>query len=364
VGANYKRYVLNSEGTLFADSTGKIPINEFGSYVQATKLLFRDNLKLIFSARYDKNENFDGRVTPRFSAVIKVADDNNIRVSYQQAYRFASTQQQYINLRVAGGTALIGGLQTFKDHYHFSSNPVYSIDANLYAGNPQVQSFGKFTAESVNSYEVGYKGLLFDKKLLIDVYGYYGVYKNFISRIQVAQSVFGDKSVFTNPATVSANLNDPSLVTTYSVPVNVSGNVNTHGFGLGLNYALPANFLLGANITSDILDNVPANYQADFDAPQWRVGASLANNGFGYHKRMGFNITWRWQDQVNFEGDFANGVVPAYQTVDAQISYKFPTQKVLIKIGATNLLNQYYSDGFGNASIGGIYYVSIGYNIF
>ena len=30
VGANYKRYVLNSEGTLFADSTGKIPINEYG----------------------------------------------------------------------------------------------------------------------------------------------------------------------------------------------------------------------------------------------------------------------------------------------------------------------------------------------
>ncbi len=39
VGANYKRYVLNSEGTLFADSTGKIPINEVGAYVQITKKL-------------------------------------------------------------------------------------------------------------------------------------------------------------------------------------------------------------------------------------------------------------------------------------------------------------------------------------
>ena len=134
VGANYKRYVLNSEGTLFADSTGKIRINEYGAYIQATKRLLNDRLKLIASARYDKNENFEGRFTPRFSAVIKVAEDNNIRLSYQQAYRFGSTQQQYINLRVAGGTAFIGGVQSFKEFYHFNTNPVYSIDDNLFAG--------------------------------------------------------------------------------------------------------------------------------------------------------------------------------------------------------------------------------------
>ena len=72
--------MLNSEGTLFADSTGKIPINEYGAYMQATKRFLNDRLKLIASARYDKNDNFEGRFTPRFSAVIKVAEDNNIRL--------------------------------------------------------------------------------------------------------------------------------------------------------------------------------------------------------------------------------------------------------------------------------------------
>ena len=365
IGANYKRYVLNSEGTLFSDSTGKIGINEVGAYIQVTKRLLNDRLKLIASARYDKNENFDGRFTPRFSAVIKVAEDNNIRLSYQQAYRFGSTQQQYINLRVAGGTALIGGLQTFKDYYHFNTNPVYAIDANLFAGNPQVQSFDKFKAETVNSYEAGYKGLLLHKKLLIDLYGYYGVYKDFIARILVAQSVNGDKSVFTDPATINATLNDPdSKSTTYSVPTNVKGNVKTYGFGISLNYALPANFAIGANVTSDNIEDVPAGFIAGFNAPKYRVGASISNTGFGFQKRIGFNFTWRWQDDVNYEGDFATGLVPAYQTVDGQVSYKFPQQKVLLKLGATNLLNQYYRDGFGNATVGGVYYVSIGYNLF
>jgi outer membrane receptor protein involved in Fe transport len=364
VGANFKKYVLNSEGTLFADSSGKIPITEFGAYIQATKKILNDRLKLIASARYDKNENFAGRFTPRFSAVVKVAEDNNIRLSYQQAYRFGSTQQQWINLRVGGGTALIGGLQTFKDYYHFSSNPVYAIDNSMFAGSPNIKTFNKFKAETVNSFEGGYKGLLLKKRLLIDLYGYYGVYKDFIARTLVAQSLNGDKSVFTDPATVRANLSDPTKVTTYSVPTNVEGNVNTYGFGLGLTYSLPHNFLIGANVSSDHLDKVPEGFIAGFNAPDYRAGATFSNTGFGKENRYGFNFTYRWQDNVNYQGDFANGLVPAFQTLDAQLSYKFPAQKVLLKIGGTNILNQYYRDGFGNATIGGLYYASIGYNLF
>jgi outer membrane receptor protein involved in Fe transport len=365
IGANYKRYVLNSEGTLFADSTGKIPINEYGAYIQATKHLLNDRLRLIFSGRYDKNDNFTGRFTPRLSAVVKVAEDNNIRLSYQQAYRFASTQQQYINLRIGANALLIGGVSSFIDFYHLRTNPAYTVDDNLFAGNPQADPLTHFKAESVNSFEVGYKGLLLQKKLLVDLYGYYGIYTNFLSRKLIAQSVSGDKSVFTGtPVQIKANLNNPSLVTTYSIPINVGGDVNTYGFGIGLVYSLPLNFTISGNVTSDHLDKVPENFQANFDAPEYRAGISLGNTGIGFEKRWGFNLAYRWQDKINFEGDFANGVIPAYQPLDGQLSYKFPAQKVLVKLGASNLLNQYYRDGFGNATIGGIYYVSIGYNVF
>ena len=364
IGANYKRYVLNSEGTLFADSSGKIGINEVGAYIQASKRFINDKLNIIASARYDKNENFDGRFTPRVSAVITVAEDNNIRLTYQQAYRFGSTQQQYINLRVGGGTALIGGVQSFRKFYHFDTNPVYAINDNLFAGNPTVANLPKFKAETVNSFEVGYKGLLINKRLLIDLYGFYGIYKDFIARTLVTQSVNGDVNVYTDPLTVRGNLNDPLKTTTYSVPTNVDADVTTYGFGIGLNYSLPSNFGLGFNATSDHLDNVPEGFIAAFNAPEYRIGASFGNTGFGHQKRYGFNFTYRWQDDVNYQGDFANGLVPAYQTLDGQISYKFPAQNVLVKLGSTNLLNSYYRNGFGNATIGGIYYVSIGYNIF
>ncbi len=365
IGANFKRYVLNSEGTLFADSTGKLPINEYGAYIQATKRFLNDRLKLIASARYDKNDNFTGKFTPRLSLVIKVAEDNNIRLSYQQAYRFASTQQQYINLRIGANTLLIGGVASFIDFYKLRTNPSYSVDDNLFAGNPQVNPLTHFKAETVNSFEVGYKGLLLQKKLLIDIYGYYGIYTDFISRTLIAQSVSGDKDIFTGPPEViKANLNNPALATIYSIPINVSGDVTTYGFGIGLTYSLPSNFTIGANVTSDVLDGVPNGFQANFNAPEYRTGITFSNTGIGFQKRFGFSLTYRRQTEVNFEGDFANGDIPAYQTLDGQLSYKFPAQNVLLKLGATNLLNQYYRDGFGNATVGGVYYVSIGYNLF
>ncbi|MGZ5134379.1 MAG: TonB-dependent receptor domain-containing protein [Flavitalea sp.] len=98
VGANYRTYKLDSRGTIFVDTTGPIKIDEYGAYLQLQKRFFNDVLKLTASGRYDKSKNFDGRFTPRLTALVRVARDNNIRVSYQTAYRFPSTQDQYINL--------------------------------------------------------------------------------------------------------------------------------------------------------------------------------------------------------------------------------------------------------------------------
>jgi hypothetical protein len=101
-----------------------------------------------------------------------------------------------------------------------------------------------------------------------------------------------------------------------------------------------------------------------FNAPKYRANLSIGNSGFGYQKRLGFNVLYRWQNAFTFYGDFANSRIEAINTVDAQVSYRVPTVKSVFKIGATNLLNQYYRTAGGNPSIGGLYYVSYGYNIF
>lgn len=348
VGGNWKQYVLNSDGTLFPDTKGNpIKINEFGSYIQIGRDIIKDRLKLTASGRYDKNENFKGRFTPRFTAVIKPAQDHNIRLSYQTAYRFPSTQQQWIDLDVGTGR-LIGANRTLWEKYDLINNPGYSSTILTNPSQPERVTYKEVSPESVTSFEGGYKALI-AKKFLLDVYGYYGTFENFISRRDVVQFANGQP----NPTTYKG----------FSVVVNAPAKVHTYGWGGSIEYLLPASFIVSGSITSDRIDNVPSGFHASFNTPLLRSAVTLSNTGFGPNKNFSANVSWRWQEGFFYESDFVVGDLPAYHTVDAAISYKLKNIKSLIKLGATNLLNQYYRTGVGNPSIGGLYYVSFAYNV-
>ncbi len=347
VGSSYRIYRLNSQGTLFHDKDGPISTSEFGAYVQLAKKLFDDKLKLTASGRYDKNENFKGKVTPRFSAVVTVAPDQNIRASYQNAYRFPSNQNQWIDLNTGAGI-LIGGLKTLRDYYQFDTKKVYtpaSVQAYSQTGNPAVlveQKFGEYKPETVNSYEIGYKGL-YNKRFLLDVYGYYATYNDFIGRVSAYQL---------------------ATQTGFSISVNSPNTVHTKGFGIGMDYLLRNNYSIGANLSSDVIDNPDPNFATYFNTPKYRANIGFANSGFGHNKLFGFSGQWRWQDAYFTEADFKQGNVAAFSTIDAQVSYKLAKIKSLIKLGGTNILNHYYITAYGNPSIGALYYVSFAYNVF
>src|SRR5690606_1540361 len=126
VGASFRRYDLNSGGTIFDDLNREIDIDEYGSFVQVGKK-FADRFKLTLAGRYDKSMNFEGRFTPRITGVLTVAPNNNIRASYQTGYRNPTTQNQYIDLSVLGGaTRLVGGLPASLQKYDLYTNKPYT----------------------------------------------------------------------------------------------------------------------------------------------------------------------------------------------------------------------------------------------
>jgi outer membrane receptor protein involved in Fe transport len=334
-GANFKKYILNSEGTLFIDTLRAIGIQEVGAYAQVTKKIFHDKLTLSVSGRFDKNENFKGHFTPRATALINLAKDHNLRLSYQTAYRFPSTQQNFIRLDV-GGYTLLGGLPWVLDYMDVEKNPVIDISTNA------PLQYKEFKPESMRSFEVGYKGLI-NKKLLIDAYGYVGKYQDFLGRIGLYQ---------------------PNTGNVYSIVVNSATKVNTSGFGLGLDYRLPSNYSVFFNVYSDVLTNVPSGFQSYFNTPKYRLNAGFGNSGFGKSKRFGFNALFRWQDSFMWDGELANGPIKSFTTIDAQVNYQFPKIKSMFKLGGTNILNKYYQTGYANPKIGGVYYASFAFNIF
>ncbi|MFD2932431.1 TonB-dependent receptor [Spirosoma flavum] len=381
VGGNVRRYALNSEGTLFArDENGKeFTIDEYGAYAQASKTLV-DVLKLTGSLRYDKNQNFKAQVSPRFSAVLTLAKVHNFRASFQRGFRIPTTQDQYIDLNTPS-YHLIGGLPFLKQRYNFANSPVYTLQSvqafgavlqqSGSAALPQAIALLKpsgnsgYDPERVETYEIGYKGLL-GNKLFIDAYYYYNRFLNFLGNEVVVQ---GNNPVsLANPVS-TLQLISSSTRAVYAYPVNSPTQLKNAGWAIGADYVLPGNYMVGANVSSNYLidkDQIPTGFITLFNTPKYRYNLSFGNRsirGTG----LGFNVVWRYQDSFLWEGTFGNSdatarqktIVPAYGTLDAQVSKKLSGIKSILKIGGTNLTGKLYTQAWGNPSVGSMYYVSL-----
>ena len=360
-GFQLKQWVLNSRGTIFADTLGAIKVNETGAYIQLKKKLLNDVLTLTASGRIDKQTNYKGKFTPRFAAVIRVARDNNIRLSYQTSYRFPSNQNQYISLRLGGGSSfLIGSLPEFQDYYKLSSTkPGYTAASVLdYRAGTLADSsrlvkavFNTLKPETVNSYEIGYKGVI-GKKLLLDAYYYSSKFNDFIVSAAVVQGgTTGYK--FETYSSFSSN--------SVSYNQNSAKSVKSSGWGIGLEYKAYKNYTVYGNVFSDVLKDVAPGEVTFFNAPKYRFNIGLRNDNVCHN--IGFNIVAKWQDNNYYQGTFISGTLPYFTWVDAQVSYRPAGTKSTFRVGGTNLGNNYYRTGFGSPAVGGLYYISYGFNI-
>lgn len=397
VGASYRRYRLNSKGTIFDDKTNKIGIGQWGVFAQATKKLASDRVKLTGAIRYDKTDNFSGKWTPRIAAVFTVAPRNNIRLSYQTGYQLPTNQDQYIDLQVQQGR-LIGGLPQFITKYGLDVNPgflapvveaysdVYDAQLDQYQqagepdaaaryhaavdaeatlkdanGNYRLYHFKPLKPESVQSFEIGYRGVI-TGKLMVDAYAYFSNYTDKLVSIFVVQAPdgpqpiagSGDPTPYYGPGFTSAN--------NYQTRVNAEGVIRTWGWAVGGEYVLAKHFTLSGNLSYNHMSKAPEGVFAQFNTPDYRAGFGLGNPDV--YKGFGFQVDYRYRDAFAYQGSFAIGPVPAVSTVDAAISYRLAAYKLSFKLGATNLLNHYYLNAFGNPMMGGLYYLSVGYHLF
>ena len=399
VGGSFRQFDLRSNGTIFDDGDAPITINEYGAYMQAGKWLGDRKVKLTGSVRYDKNENFKGQVNPRIAALFKAADNHNIRASFQTGFRNPTTQGQHIDLNIISAR-LLGGLPRYADKYDLIRT-LPNGDPGAYEGfsveryraavfqqggspaaifNPAniallepVTNWNPVKPERVQSMEIGYKGLI-NNKLMLDLSYYYNIYNDFISQIRIVTAApFTTANAPAPPLVGSANYatilnstagvvnNDGSISgNTYQIYTNIDDQVTTQGFTGGFAYSLRKGYTLTGNYSWNIINDVPDGFLAEFNTPEHKI-----NLGFGNRKvtdKLGFNINYRWQDEFEWQSSFtipANGMVPAYSTVDAQVSYRIPDWKSVIKVGGSNLINQPFIQSLGGPNIGAIYYISL-----
>jgi iron complex outermembrane receptor protein len=383
VGGNLRYYDMNTNGTLFDDKVNKVRVQEYGAFVQASKAFLQEKLKLAVSGRFDKNQSFAGNFTPRASAVFSPSENHHFRVSYQTGFRNPTVVDQYIKLNV-GPLILLGGapsnsvgLNAYENSFTAASVGVFggAFGQETAAGTPFPQAVAKhkdklvksnvpyIRPEQMQAFEVGYKGVL-NNKLLFDISYYHGKYTNFlinqvVIRPNTVNVLLADGTI--NPAAAQEILSTTTRQT-FQLYTNAADKVSTDGASAGITALLERGYRVGANATwaqFNILDANPNNVPA-FNTPKWKTNVTFSNARLT--DKIGFSVAWHWQESFLWYGTFTEnrpGLVPAYSLIDAQVSYKLPKLKSFVKVGASNLGNNYVVQAYGSPAVGGLYYVSL-----
>ena len=377
VGGSWRQYSLNSDGTIFTDYDDAITYSEYGIYTQIQKKLIDERLKLTGSLRYDKSELFDGNFSPRFSVgyTAGALREHNFRASVQTGFRYPTTQDLFIGLDV-GRAILLGSAESNLGRYvrtfeisdqgeavigrptvEITGEKVYNNAfsvSSVMSGTPAAANVEMVKPEQVTAYEVGYRGKL--GKVVLDLNAYYNIYKDFISNETVLVPLYGE--VGDNQKSLLALQNgDFKAFQTYT---NSPADVKSFGTSIGLTTKLFGDYEFGANYTfaeEDFDQSTAPDFQTNFNTPKHKVKLSFGNTNL--FENFGFLVNYRWSDAFYWEASFANGPVPAYSVVDAQVNYAIPTINSILKAGATNIGGDEYYTAYGTGLIGQMYYVSL-----
>jgi iron complex outermembrane receptor protein len=392
VGADARVYEVIPDGNNFVDFSRPIaernqPTKEgdygkhvyyskYGAFAQLTKTFFKERLKAFASLRFDQNLEFSPKVNPRLALVYTASERHNFRVTFQNGYRFPSLFEALSfvnngNVRRVGGLAYINeGLGYLDNSYTLTSVNDFNAAVNKdvtggsSAGDAALKNrallvktdLAETSPEHINSFEIGYKSVLNSNRLVIDWDAYINDYKGFLGQVEVSVPVSG--AVGTDQAVNDMLASNRSKQVRYRVFTNAKNTYRNYGSSLGINWLVYKKFSLNANLS---YNNIVSNKKSDvfltaFNTPKWVTNISFGNREV--FKNLGFNIVWRWQDAFDWESPLANGGIPSYQTIDAQVSFKVPAINSFIKVGGSNIFNKRFIQYAAGPTIGGLYYVA------
>ncbi|MGC6422066.1 MAG: TonB-dependent receptor [Flavobacteriaceae bacterium] len=399
VGGSYRTYSLNSDGSIFTDRGSTIDYSEYGLYIQAQRK-FGEKLKFTGSIRYDGAQNFDGNYSPRASFVWTPdeARNHNFRLSYQTGFRYPTTQNQYIGLETPRGILLGSASDNFSRYETTARDNNFPAAALLPSNRPTLtgndilnnswtfSSVVKFAQtqnpldlqkadvalvkpEQVTAYEFGYRGKI--GKFYIDASYYANDYDDFITTESVVTPHYGElnfsdatpNAVLTqNPQVPGSTPNAIIAIaqgdfTGTAINTNTDADVKSSGFNLGIDTTL-GGFDLGLSWTYAKFEFDQSNnpdFEAGFNTPENTFKLSLGKEDL--FKNVGFGINFRHYDSYLWESSFLDGIIPARDLLDAQITYNL--NKLSIKVGGSNLLDNEYVSAPGAGTVGSTYFIGL-----
>ncbi len=392
MGADARVYEVIPDGNNFVDFSR--PVNDrtkpggsnvyykkFGGFVQFTKTFFDEKLKVYASLRADYNPEFDPKLNPRFAIVYTAAEKHNFRFSIQNGFRYPALFEALSfvnngNVRRVGGLPFINeGLGYLDNSYTLTSVNTFNaavnkdVNAGLSSNDAALKNRALLDAtnlsatrpEQIVSIEFGYKSVLLNNKLVLDFDLYTNEYDGFLGQVEV--SVPNSGKIGSDESIIDMLASNRLRQTRYRVFTNAKNKYRNYGSALGVTYNFYKKFTVSGNVNyNDIKTNKESDvFVTAFNTPNWIVNLSFGNREVV--KNIGFNLVWKWQDSFLWESPLANGTVPSFNTIDAQVSFKIPKLKSSLKIGGSNLFNNRYIQYAAGPTIGGLYYGAVTFDL-
>jgi hypothetical protein len=401
IGGDARIYEIIPDGNNFVDFSRPIadrnkPLKDgsfgtnvyykkFGAFSQLTKTFFDDKLKLFASLRFDYNPEFDPKFTPRIAGVYTLKQKHNFRVTYQQGYRYPALFEalSYVNngrVKRVGSLSYINEGLGYLDNSYTQASVVNFNAVVSAAGNSDsaalanrnllaVANLPKARPEKINSFEVGYKSVLFNNKLVIDIDAYTNNYDGFLGQVQVfvpkGETVSSDAAVLAmldrnrdaTAATVSTAASKGQE--RYRVYTNAKNTYTNYGAGFAVTYNFFKKYIIAGNVSFNKMKSGKTKdiFVTGFNTPAWTTNLSFGNKEI--FKNTGFNIVWRWQDALVWESPLVTGNVSAYSSIDAQVSFYLPKLKSRIKLGGSNIFDHRFIQYAGGPTLGALYYAAV-----
>jgi outer membrane receptor protein involved in Fe transport len=383
---DFSRPIADRNKPLKDGSFGKdVLYKKFGGFAQVTKTFLEEKLKVFASLRYDYNPEFDPKLTPRIAAVYTYKEKHNFRLTFQQGYRFPALFEalSYVNngrvKRVGSLSYIDKGLGYLENSY--TQQSAINFNAAVAAqGNTDQAALAnrnllvwadlpKARPEKITSFEAGYKSVLLENKLIIDIDAYTNRYDGFLGQVQVfvpkGTTVGTDAAVL---AMLDRNRDATAATATtaasqgqdrYRVYTNAKNTYYNYGSAASVTYNFYKKYTAGGTINFNEMKSNKSDdiFVTGFNTPRWSANLSFGNREVV--KNIGFNVVWRWQDSFLWESPLVNGGVSAFSTVDAQVNFRLPAVQSTIKVGGANILDHRYIQYAGGPTLGALYYVAI-----
>ena len=366
-GAQYQKDMADSKGTYLLDDGG-INLGQTGVYTQLEYKLEDTGWGFLAGGRLDNHDLYGSNFIPKL-AITKKVNNGTFRITYGKGIAVPSI----LNLKgkLFGGVVLGNG-----EGFTLANGTVVP----------------KLDVETINSYEIGYKGKLSDK-LFIDTNAYYNVSDNFIGPLVNVAASSPVTTVGSTPIGEVVPGLDGGLILSY---LNF-GHVDTYGFDAGFNYYFNDSFrgvlnysYFGRTLDLDDpandgnLDGVVLESELPINTPNNKFSLGLHYNkgkfyaaAYGryvqkYDFFSGINVAAKTQDQT---GDGVNDLVENTRvgrtwnygqlggfTVDANAGYHF-NDNLSLGVNITNLFNAEIREFVASPAISTLISFELKYNV-